>query len=68
MRAFYDDIGQDDSVCSFEDIAQSRFYAKIFANNCVSKIVNNVSKIRKSAQHDLAFMPITLAEFVISLV
>ena len=61
MRAFYNDIGQDDSVCSFEDIAQSRFYAKIFANNCVSKI-------RKSAQHDLAFMPITLAEFVISLV
>ena len=34
MRAFYNDTGQDDSVCSFEDIAQSRFYAKMFVNNC----------------------------------
>lgn len=29
-KAFYNGIGQEDSVCSFEFIAQSCFYAKLF--------------------------------------
>ena len=30
---FYNGIGQDDSLYSFKNIAQSSFHAKIFVNN-----------------------------------
>ena len=38
-RAFLNDLGQIHEVCSFEDIGQSRFHAKLFKNahNCRRK-------------------------------
>ena len=30
IRAFLNDLGQISEVCSFEDIGQSRFHAKLF--------------------------------------